>query len=275
MADTIFTQANIAPDLTTRDNNFTADLYLAPKSKGLGIDATAGYRRAGALDPGSYQVTNETSTNATRLGTTRSKKKSHINQQDFGITANMPQITAFGESVRLKTTMNINPVTVAFLTTTSWTVDAGNTGNKIIEMNSVTGLSGYTGKALMIEVGTGAAMYTVYDARLENIDGTNIVLEKALDDAPAAGNLVKVVDYVEFEPGGGQLANWSLLSNISGDEGDKLIHHVKDAEVTDGGISLPADNVGMTNLTFSINPEQVIRNGRKQDKFMTERIKYE
>lgn len=275
MADTIFTQANIAPDLTTRDNNFTVDLFLAPKSKGLGIDAPAGYRRAAATDAGSYNVTNQTATNATRLGTTRSKKKSHINQQDFDVTLTMPQITAFGESVRLKTTMNINPVTVGFLTATSWTVDAGNAGNKIIEMNSVTGLSGYTGKALMIEVGTGAALYTVYDARLENIDGTNIVLEKALDDAPAAGNLVKVVDYVEFEPGGGQLANWTGLANISGDEGDKLIHHIKDMEVTEGNHSLPADNVGQTSLSFSINPEQVVRNGRKQDKFMTERIKYE
>lgn len=270
-----FIQANISPELTARDNNFSVEVYLAEKSKALAIGSTAGWRRAGAAEPGSYQVTNDTSTNATRLGTTRNKKKSHINQQDFSVVLNMPEITPFGEAVRLKTTMNTEPYTIGYLTTTQWTVAASGGGVQTITLHSGTGLSTYTGKALQIPVGSGANLYTVYNARLESISSNTITLEKALDDAPANAAVIKVIDYVEFEPGGGQLQPWSMLAVISGDEKDKLIHHVKDCEVVESGQTLPADNVGMNNISLSINPETVTRGSRKQPKFMTERMQYE
>lgn len=269
-----FLVADLSPQLQGRDNNYSAGLYFAPKSRGLTMSSTAGWNRAAALDPGSYAVTNDTSTNATRLGTTRSKKKSHINQQDFTLAAGMPEITPFGEAVRLKTTMNVNPVTVAYATPTLFTVAVGGGGTQAITLESVTGLNTHIGKALQIPLSSGANLHTVYNAILERIDGTQIVLESALDDAPADAAEIRVVDYVEFEPGGAEMAEWGILAVISGDRGQKLVHHVKSAEVTEGNHAFAADNVGMATISLAINPETVVREGRKQDKFMTERIYY-
>jgi len=267
-----FLQPNLAPQLTGRDNNFSAELYFAPKSKRLGIDAASGWRRGGATDPGSLNIENETSTNATRLGTTRSKKNSHINQQDFNFTVQMPEITPFGIALRNKTTMGQEPVLVSLATNSgAFTVAVSGGGLDMITLESATGLDQYIGKALRIPIGSGIGLTTVYNARLENVQGNVIYLESALDEPPEDAAVIEVCEFVEFERGGGEMAEWSILSVITGDRRDRLVHWAQSGEVTQGGNTLPADNVGMTSLTLALNPETVVREGRKQDRFLRER----
>ncbi len=267
-----FTDANLKPDLKGRDNNFTTELYFAKKAANLDFDSASGWQRAGALETGSYQVTNTTGTNQTRLGSTNTKRRNHINQQDFQLTGNFLEITPFGLAIKNKTTMNIDPVSVVYATTQQWTVAAAGGGLKTITLDSGTDIEQFYGRALEIPLSTGDSLYYERAVRLESLSTDTITLEESLDEVPADGVTIKVVDYVEFEPGGAQFAKWSGMAVISGDEEDKLMHLYPELEVVDGNMEMPNQNSGMLSFTGDITADTVTRNGRKQPRFMRERL---
>jgi len=267
-----FTDANLKPDLKGRDNNFTTELYFAKTEAALDFDSASGWQRAGALETGSYQVTNTTGTNQTRLGSSNTKRRTHINQQDFQLTGNFLEITPFGLAVKNKTTMNIDPVTVVYATTDQWTVAVSGGGIKNITLVSGTNIDSFYGRALEIPLSSGDAAYFERAVRLKSLATDTITLEENLDELPADGATIKVVDYVEYEPGGAQFAKWSGMAVISGDEEDKLMHLYPELEVVDGNMEMPNQNTGMLSFTGDITADTVLRNGRKQPRFMRERL---
>lgn len=263
-----FTQNNTAPDLVGRDNNFAIELYFAPKAAGLTAASTSGWRRAGATEPGSYTAEFTTNVNSTMLGTTKTKKSFHINEQGAALSANLSEITPFGNDLVNKT--DLTPV-ATYGTLVDATVAVSGGGIKTITLHSGTGVA--AGQMLEIAIGTGASAYKAY-GRVESIASNTVTLESALEEAPANGAVVKDVASIKWQRGGVTLAHRSFLGVISGDNGDTILHYAKDTVMTNGNSQYPDANVGKQVLQFEVIPQTEVINSKKQPVLLEETIKF-
>jgi hypothetical protein len=262
-----FTQNNTAPDLVGRDNNFAVELYFAPKAAGLNAESTSGWRRAGATEPGSYTAEFTTNVNSTMLGTTKTKKSFHINEQGAALSANLSEITPFGQDLANKTDL----MPLATYGTVNATVAASGGGVQMITLSSAAGIS--AGDMLEIAIGTGPAAYADY-RRVESVNSNTITLESALDEAPGNGAVVKDVTAIKWKRGGVTLAHRSFLGVISGDNGDTILHYAKDTVATSGNGQYPDANVGKNVLKFEVIPQTETIGGKKQPVLLEETLKF-
>lgn len=262
-----FTQNNTAPDLVGRDNNFSVDLFFAPKAAGLTAASTSGWRRAGATEPGSYSADFTTNVNSTMLGTTKVKKSFHINEQAASLSANLTEITPFGQDLVTKTDLTAT-VTYGTLSTT---IAASGAAVQTITLSDGTGFS--AGKMVEIPIGSGASAYNAY-GRVESLSSDTIVLESALDEAPADGATVKDVASIAWKRGGVTLQHRSFLGVVSGDNGDTITHYALDTVVTTAQNNYPDANVGSQNLQFEVIPQTEEINSKKQPVLLTETLNF-
>lgn len=264
-----FTTNNTAPDLVGRDNNFSVELYFAPKAAGLTSASTSGWRRAGATEPGSYTAEFTTNVNSTMLGATKTKKSFHINEQGAALSANLSEITPFGQDLATKTDL---VAAVSYGTATTTIATAG--GNlKTLVLTSAADIE--PGSMLEIVIGTGNAAYKDY-RRVESVneDTDTVVLESALDEAPADGAAVKDVTKITWKRGGVTLAHRSFLGVISGDNGDTILHYAKDTVMTSGNGQYPDANVGKNVLKFEVIPQTELISGKKQPVLLEETLMF-
>ena len=270
MAD--FTVNNTAPDLTGRDNNFSVDLFFAPKAAGLDQTSTSGWHRPGAVEPGSYSAEFQTSVNSTQLGTTKVKKSFHINEQGAVIGASLTEISPFGNDLLNKTDLVATPTYGTFLDAT---VDAGGGGVKTITLAATGTLdAGIVGKKVEVTNSSGTPEYPAY-SRVESVNGQAITLEFALDEAPQDGALVRHVESVRWLRGGVTLARRSFLGVVSGDFDDTIVHFAKDTVMTEGSPQYPDANVGMAQIQFEVVPETRLINGKKQPILLEEDLRWD
>ncbi|MGV3524236.1 MAG: hypothetical protein ACO1RX_08430 [Candidatus Sericytochromatia bacterium] len=262
-----FLQNNTAPDLVGRDNNFAVELYFAPKAAGLTSASTSGWRRAGATEPGSYAAEFTTNVNSTMLGTTKTKKSFHINEQGATLSANLTEITPFGLDLVNKTNL-IPSVTYG---TAAATVDISGGGLQMLTLSDATDFS--AGSMVEIAIGSGASAYTDY-RRVESVNGDTITLESPLDEAPAAGAEVKDVTSISWKRGGVTLARRSYVGVISGDNGDTIVHYAKDTVMTSGKSEYPDANVGKNTLQFEVVAQTQEISGRKQPVLLEETLNF-
>lgn len=262
-----FTVNNTAPDLVGRDNNFSVELYFAPRAAALTSASTSGWRRAGATEPGSYTAEFTTNVNSTMLGTTKTKKSFHINEQGAALSANLTEITPFGQDLVNKTDLQAT----ATYGSVNTTVDTGGGGVKNITLASGTGIS--AGDMLEIAIGSGNSAYKDY-RRVESVSGDDITLESALDEAPADGATVKDVTKIVWKRGGVTLAHRSYLGVISGDNGDTILHYAKDTVMTSGSGQYPDANIGKNTLKFEVIPQTETLGGKKQPVLLEETLMF-
>lgn len=256
---------NTAPDLVGRDNNFSVELFFAPKAANLTSASTSGWHRAGGTEPGSYTAEFTTNVNSTMLGTTKTKKSFHINEQGAALSANLSEITPFGQDLVNKT----NLLPTATYGTVNATVDTSGGGLTMLTLSSATGIT--AGKMLEISIGSGNSAYKDY-RRVESVNSNTVTLESALDEAPGDGAVVKDVSKIVWKRGGVTLAHRSFLGVISGDNGDTIIHYAKDTVMTSGNGQYPDANVGKQVLKFEVIPQTELINGKKQPVLIEETL---
>jgi len=262
-----FTQNNTAPDLVGRDNNFAVDLFFAPKAANLTAASTSGWRRAGATEPGSYNAEFSTNVNSTMLGTTKTKKSFHINEQNAALSANLTEITPFGEDLINKTDL----VPVVTYGSFSGTIAVGGGGLSLLTLGVAATIN--DGTMLEVVIGTGLSQYKDYRRVSGDVNNsTTVNLESALDEAPQNAAVVKDVTKIVWKRGGVTLAHRSFLGVISGDNGDTILHYAKDTVVTQGNGQYPDANVGKNTLRFEIIPQTETINSKKQPVLMEETI---
>ena len=262
-----FTLNNTAPDLVGRDNNFSVDLYFAPRAAALTAASTSGWRRAGATEPGSYTAEFTTNVNSTMLGTTKTKKSFHINEQGAALSANLSEITPFGQDLANKTDLTA-AVTYGTIDTT---IDTAGGGTTTLTLVSGTGIE--AGNMLEIAMGTGLSAYKDY-RRVESVVGDVVTLESPLEEAAADGAVIKDVTSISWKRGGVTLAHRSFLGVISGDNGDTILHYAKDTVMTSGNGQYPDANIGKNVLKFEVIPQTELLGGKKQPVLLEETLKF-
>lgn len=265
MATTVFTSQNLNPTQVQEDQNWTNHIFMAKKSAGLNIDSASGFYSPGPTRPGSYSSPMETGTNKTQLGAVKTPSSLHYNSQAMTVQFGTYGLTPFGMKIK-----NKNNIAQTFTYGTGSTTVVASSGTTTgIELTSATNFA--EGQMIEIEMPNGEYEYR----RIEVLSTADVTFDHPLFEAPADGATVKHVTKVLDKPGGTRPEKYSLLSNMSGDYQDRLIHFITDARVSDGNYEMPDGDAGGINITLDVFPQKETISGRVEPIFMVEQMVFE
>jgi len=271
MAYTAFDKLDTCPDLKLEDNNFTVNAYFAKKSAGLDENSTSGWRSPGPLDPGSYEAPLQTTTNETKLGATKVIRSQHVNDQALTLNMGIKGLTPFG--MRLKNKNSLDQIATLDASKTSLIAVSTVSLNEF-EVTATEGALFAAGDVVQIEIGSGNSAYLDY-RRVESVTGDLIRLVKQVDEPFTVGATVNGVIQVEDQVGGSGLQPYSALIVCTGDSfSDQLIQFFPDLRISDGKLTSPDAEVGMTTLTATVFGDCKVIGGRKEVVFGKEILRY-
>lgn len=265
MATTVFTSQNLNPTLIQEDQNWTNHIFMAKKSAGLTIDSASGLYAPGPVRPGSYSSPMETGTNKTELGAVKTPSSLHYNSQAMTVQFGVYGLTPFGMKIKNKNTI---AQTITYGTGSTTVVNSSGTTTGL-ELTSATNFA--EGQMIEIQMPNGEFEYR----RIAALDSADVTFDYPLFEAPDDAATVKHVTKIRDKPGGTRPEKYSLLSNMSGDYQDRLLHFMTDVRVSDGNYEMPDSDAGGINFTLDVFPQKETISGRVEPIFMVEDLVFE